>query len=82
MRVAALEKAYAERVRELSRREMELAHSEFARARLLWQRAREEVDKAHRLKERSAAPSAAAPAAAATCMEITCQSCRQKFKPN
>ena len=33
IRLAAIEKAYAERVRELTRREMEMAQAEFARAR-------------------------------------------------
>lgn len=33
IRLTAIEKAYAERVRELTRREMEMAQSEFARAR-------------------------------------------------
>ncbi|KAA8542115.1 hypothetical protein F0562_023266 [Nyssa sinensis] len=51
IRLAAIEKAYAERVKELTRREMELAQSEFARARQLWERAREEVEKAERMKE-------------------------------
>ncbi|GER31972.1 C2H2-like zinc finger protein [Striga asiatica] len=41
IRLAAAERAYAERVRELTRREMEAAHNEFARARAMWQRARE-----------------------------------------
>ncbi|XP_065873044.1 zinc finger protein SHOOT GRAVITROPISM 5 [Euphorbia lathyris] len=76
IRLAAIEKAYAERVRELTRREMELAQSEFARARHMWQRAREEVEKAERLKERATRQ------IDSTCMEITCQSCRQRFKPN
>ncbi|XP_057517029.1 zinc finger protein SHOOT GRAVITROPISM 5-like [Amaranthus tricolor] len=72
LRVAAIEKAYAERVRELTRREIELAHSEFARARAMWDKAREEVAKAERLRD-----------SATTCMgEITCHSCRQKFRPN
>ncbi|XP_010519512.1 PREDICTED: protein SHOOT GRAVITROPISM 5-like [Tarenaya hassleriana] len=70
IRLAAIEKAYAQRVRELTRREMELAQSEFARARKIWQRAREEVEKAERLEER------------AMCMEIAnCHSCRQRFRP-
>ncbi|KAL6997718.1 hypothetical protein U1Q18_007844 [Sarracenia purpurea var. burkii] len=43
IRLAALEKAYAERVRELTKREMQ---SELALARLMWERAREEVDRA------------------------------------
>ncbi|KAJ8772287.1 hypothetical protein K2173_027464 [Erythroxylum novogranatense] len=75
IRLAAIEKAYAERVRELTRREMEMAQSEFARARNMWQRAREEAEKAERLKE------TATRQIDSTCMEITCQSCRQRFKP-
>lgn len=75
IRLAAMEKAYAERVRELTKREMELAQSEFARARHMWERAREEVDKAERMKER------ATRRIDSTCMEITCQSCRQRFRP-
>ncbi|KMS97696.1 hypothetical protein BVRB_5g124410 [Beta vulgaris subsp. vulgaris] len=72
IRLAAIEKAYAERVRELTRREIELAHSEFARARAMWDKAREEVAKAERLRD-----------TATTCMgEITCHSCRQRFRPN
>jgi len=72
--VAAMEKAYAERVRELTRREMELAQTEFARARHMWERAREEVEKAERMKERATRQ------IDSTCMEITCQSCRQRFR--
>ncbi|MQL86097.1 hypothetical protein Taro_018620 [Colocasia esculenta] len=75
IRLAAMEKAYAERVRELTRREMEMAEKEFARARLLWERAREEVDKVERMKEmatRMVSP---------TCTEVTCQACRQRFRP-
>ncbi|CAK9183176.1 unnamed protein product [Ilex paraguariensis] len=74
IRLAAMEKAYAERVRELTRREMELAQSEFAHARNMWDRAREEVDKAEKLKER------AIRRIDSRCMEITCQSCRQGFR--
>ncbi|XVF54693.1 hypothetical protein PTKIN_Ptkin05aG0201400 [Pterospermum kingtungense] len=75
IRLAAIEKAYAERVRELTKREMEMAQSEFARARHVWQRAREEVEKAERMKERATRQ------IDSTCMEITCQSCRQRFTP-
>ncbi|OVA09537.1 hypothetical protein BVC80_9101g59 [Macleaya cordata] len=75
IRLAAVEKAYAERVKELTRREMELAQSEFARARQMWERARQEVEKAERLKERAARH------IDSTCMEITCQVCRQRFRP-
>ncbi|KAL8456671.1 hypothetical protein ACS0TY_034783 [Phlomoides rotata] len=72
-RLAAMEKAYAERVRELTRREMELAHSEFSRARSMWETAQEEVQRAETLKER---------ATNSPFMDITCHSCRQRFKPN
>lgn len=74
IRLAAIEKAYAERVRDLTRREMELAQSEFVRARNMWERAREEVDRVERLKERATRK------IDSTCMEITCQSCRQRFR--
>uniref|UniRef100_A0A5B7BLP4 Uncharacterized protein n=1 Tax=Davidia involucrata TaxID=16924 RepID=A0A5B7BLP4_DAVIN len=76
IRLAAMEKAYAESVKELTRREMELAQSEFARARHVWERAREEVERAERMKERATRQ------VDSTCMEITCQSCRQKFRPS
>ncbi|XP_038878928.1 protein indeterminate-domain 16 [Benincasa hispida] len=76
IRLAAMEKAYAERVRELTKREIELAQTEFARARQMWERAREEVEKAERMKERATRQMDS------TCMEITCQSCRQRFRPS
>nr|XP_010905176.1 protein indeterminate-domain 16-like [Elaeis guineensis] len=75
IRLAAVDKAYAERVRELTRRELELAEKEFARARLVWERAREEVEKVERMKEM------ATRGFNSTCMEITCQACRQRFRP-
>ncbi|KAF3436890.1 hypothetical protein FNV43_RR19643 [Rhamnella rubrinervis] len=75
IRLAAMEKAYAERVRELTKKEMELAQTEFARARHMWERAREEVERAERMKERATRQ------IDSTCMEITCQSCRQRFRP-
>lgn len=71
IRLAAMEKAYAEHMMELTRREMELAQSEFLRARTLWERAREEVERAEKMRER----------ATSACMEITCLSCRQRFRP-
>ncbi|KAJ4910488.1 C2H2-like zinc finger protein [Raphanus sativus] len=75
IRLAAIEKAYAERVRELTRREMEMAQAEFARARVIWQKAREGVERAERMKERSMTK------IDTTCLEITCHSCRQRFRP-
>lgn len=76
IRLAAMERAYAERVRELTRREMEIAQSEFARAKEMWERAREEVERADRMKERATVRHIGS-----ACMEITCQSCRQRFRP-
>ncbi|KAI8529214.1 hypothetical protein RHMOL_Rhmol12G0207400 [Rhododendron molle] len=78
IRMAGVEKAYAERVREMTRREMELAQSEFARARHVWESAREEVERAERMKERAIQR---VDGSSSTCMEITCQSCSQKFRP-
>ncbi|KAL2465438.1 C2H2-like zinc finger protein [Abeliophyllum distichum] len=75
VRLAAMEKAYAERVKELTRREMEIAQSEFMSARYTLERAREEVDKAEKMK------AMAIRHIDSTCREITCQSCRQKFRP-
>ncbi|XP_057767510.1 zinc finger protein SHOOT GRAVITROPISM 5-like [Salvia miltiorrhiza] len=79
IRLAAMEKAYAEHMMELTRREMEVAQSEFLRARSLWERAREEVERAERMRERAAATATAT--ATSACMEITCLSCRHKFRP-
>ncbi|XP_076897398.1 uncharacterized protein LOC143550669 [Bidens hawaiensis] len=50
IRIATMEKAYAERVREMMKREMELAQSEFSCARHMWERAREEVREWRRLR--------------------------------
>ncbi|XP_043725270.1 protein indeterminate-domain 16 [Telopea speciosissima] len=75
IRLAAIEKAYAERVRELTRREMELAQSDFARARQIWERAQVAVEKAERMKEKATRHRDS------TCMEITCHACRQRFRP-
>ncbi|XP_073126773.1 uncharacterized protein [Henckelia pumila] len=75
IRLASMEKSYAERLRELTRREMELAQAEFARARNIWERAREEVERVEKMKDRATRK------IDSTCMEITCQSCRIKFRP-
>ncbi|XP_042496565.1 zinc finger protein SHOOT GRAVITROPISM 5-like [Macadamia integrifolia] len=75
IRLAAIEKAYADRVRELTRREMELAQLEFARARQMWERAQEALEKAERMKEN------ATHQIGTMCMEITCHACRQRFQP-
>ncbi|KAE8721757.1 TITAN-like protein-like [Hibiscus syriacus] len=48
IRLAAIEKAYAERLRELTKREMEMAQSEFARANHLWQTEKEDAERAEK----------------------------------
>lgn len=86
IRLAETEKAYAERVMELTRREMELAQSEFLRARALWERAREEVERAGIMRERATTTTRRRRRSndndsnSAICMvEITCLSCSHKF---
>ncbi|ONK77794.1 uncharacterized protein A4U43_C02F10730 [Asparagus officinalis] len=74
IRLAAVEKAYAERVRELTRRELELAEKEFSRARMIWEQAREDMEKVERMK------AAASRKIGSACIEITCQACRQRFQ--
>ncbi|MBA0858608.1 hypothetical protein Goshw_028674, partial [Gossypium schwendimanii] len=47
---------------------MEMTRSDFARAKHVWKRAREAVEKAEKMKERAKLQ------IDSTCMEITCQS--------
>ena len=75
-RMASAERAYAERVMELARRELELAEREFARARAIWESARGEVEKVERVKAMAKRRIAAGSAAA---LEITCHACMQRF---
>lgn len=87
MRLAAMEKAYAERVRELTRREMDLAQAELARAGILWERTREDVSRVERMKENAMAriltpyPQVSSASNSNACLEITCHSCRRRFRP-
>lgn len=74
VRVAAMERTYAERMRELARRELEQSEKEFARARMIWERAQEEVEKVESMKM------IATRRISSTCIEITCQNCRQHFQ--
>lgn len=75
IRLAAVEKAYAERVRELTRRELELAEKEFSRARMIWERARDDMEKVEKMKVASSRR------ISSVCIEITCQACQQRFQP-
>nr|GEW36322.1 protein shoot gravitropism 5 [Tanacetum cinerariifolium] len=71
---AAIERAYVERIMEMTRREIDMAQMEFARARHMWEMAREEVERAEQMKERAICR-------VESCMVITCQACRKKFRP-
>ncbi|KAI4341341.1 hypothetical protein MLD38_026075 [Melastoma candidum] len=78
IRVSAIEKAYTERVRELTRQEVGLAQTEFTCARHIWEKAREDLEKARRAKDRATRQ---VDSSSTSGMEITCQSCRQRFRP-
>ncbi|XP_024973321.1 protein indeterminate-domain 16-like [Cynara cardunculus var. scolymus] len=75
IRITSTEKAYVERVREMTQREMDLAQSELSCARHMWERAQEDVARAENMKAK------ATHWIDSTCMEITCQACRQTFRP-
>ncbi|KAJ9559542.1 hypothetical protein OSB04_004702 [Centaurea solstitialis] len=75
IRITSTEKAYVERVREMTQREMDLARSELSCARHMWERAQEEVARAEKMKAK------ATHWIDSNCMEITCQACRQTFRP-
>lgn len=74
VRLAALKTTYADQMRELARRELEMANNEFARARLIWERAREEVERVERMKM------IATRRIGSTIIEITCRNCRRHFR--
>lgn len=75
IQLAAVEKAYVERVRELTRREIELAEKGFSRARMIWKQAQDDMENVERMKVASTRRINSA------CIEITCQACRQLFQP-
>ncbi|KAK8938252.1 hypothetical protein KSP40_PGU003526 [Platanthera guangdongensis] len=74
-RPAAFDTAYANQMRELAMRELEMAKSEFTRARLIWERAREEVERVEMMKM------IATRRISSSCIEITCRNCRRHFRP-
>ncbi|KAK1435733.1 hypothetical protein QVD17_01500 [Tagetes erecta] len=72
--IAALESMHVEHVKEMTRREMEIAQSDFTCARQLWTRAHEEMEKAEKMKERAIGCTDSG-------IEITCHACTKKFRP-
>lgn len=71
LRLATVEKAYAEHARELARRQVELAEAEFAHAKRIREQAQVELNRAQLLKQQ------ASRCINSTCMEITCHACKQ-----
>jgi len=76
MRVAYDEMAYAEHVRRVARRQLELADIEFERAKKMREQAHAELDKARFLKDKATREIAEA---TITPLEITCRSCHRHF---
>lgn len=73
MRVAMVEKAYAEEARKQARRQMEAAEKEFANAKRIRQEAQAELDKAYALKDH------AIKHINALMLQITCHACQRHF---
>lgn len=78
MRVAYDEIAYAEHVRRVAKRQLEIADIEFARAKKMREQAHAELDKARFLKDKATREIAEATISP---LEITCRSCHRQFQP-
>lgn len=77
MRLACDEMAYAEHVRRVAKRQLELADIELERAKKIREQAHAELDKARFLKEKATREISEA---AITPLEITCRSCQRQFQ--
>lgn len=74
LRLAMVEKAYAEEARQQAKRQIELAEQEFANAKRMRQQAQAELDKAQALKDH------AVKQVNSTILQITCHACKQQFR--
>ncbi|KAM7267037.1 hypothetical protein ACFE04_009203 [Oxalis oulophora] len=74
LKLAMVEKSYAEEARNQAKRQIELAEQEFANAKKIRQQAQAELDKAHALKEHAVKQINSA------ILEVTCRSCKQQFQ--
>ncbi|KMZ68941.1 C2H2-like zinc fingerprotein [Zostera marina] len=74
VRLAGIENVYAEKVRELARREMKMAEEDFTRAKMVLEIARQEVQNVERMKEMSVVRKISPTSAV-----ITCRNCHQFF---
>lgn len=74
LRLAMVEKGYAEEARQQAKRQIELAEQEFANAKRIRQQAQAELDRAQSLKEH------AIKQINFTILQVTCQACKQQFQ--
>lgn len=74
LRLAMVEKSYAEEARKEAKRQIELAEQEFANAKRIRQQAQVELDKAQTMKE------LAIKKINSTVLLVTCHSCKQHFQ--
>lgn len=77
MRLACDEMAYAEHVRRVAKRQLELADIELERAKKIREQAHAELDKARYLKEKATREISEG---AITPLDITCTSCQRQFQ--
>ncbi|XP_022845029.1 protein SHOOT GRAVITROPISM 5-like isoform X2 [Olea europaea var. sylvestris] len=74
IRIAMVEKAYAEEARIQAKRQSELAEHEFANAKRIRQQAKAELEKAQALKQHAIME------VNSTILQLTCQSCKDKYQ--
>lgn len=74
LRIAIVEKAYAEEARKQAKKQIEMAEQEFNNAKRIRQQAQGELDKAYGLKNH------ATKQINSTMLQITCQACKQQFQ--
>lgn len=73
LRLAAVEKAFAEEARKKSRRQVEMAEQELANAQRIRMQAQAELERAHALKEEALRK------IASTITHVTCTACERQF---
>lgn len=74
LRLAMVEKTFAEDARRQARRQIEMAEQEFANAKRIRHQAQSELDRSLALKEQ------ATKQVNSTILQITCQTCKQMFR--
>ncbi|KAJ0683187.1 putative chromatin regulator PHD family [Helianthus annuus] len=74
MKMAMVEKEFAEEARQQAKRQIEIAEIEFAKAKQIRKQAQAELERAKMLREQ------ATKKVSSTISEITCHSCKQRFQ--